>query len=143
VLEHSGGRIKKWSCWITGAEGVDFPHARQAAFVRRDSFEISGDRISKETALILTGGKPGEMTAADVNQHVRKHWGIENKSHYVRDTVYREDHGQAWSGEGPQSPASLRNLAVGLIRLKGEDAIRETTQWISRNQSRALNFMTT
>lgn len=143
VLEHSGGRIKKWSCWITGAEGVDFPHARQTAFVRRDSFEISGDRISKETALILTGGKPGEMTAADVNRHVRKHWGIENKSHYVRDTVYREDHGQAWSGEGPQALASLRNLAVGLIRLKGEDAIRETTQWINRNQSRALNFMTT
>ncbi len=83
------------------------------------------------------------MTAADVNRHVRKHWGIENKSHYVRDTVYREDHGQAWSGEGPQALASLRNLAVGLIRLKGEDAIRETTQWISRNQSRALNFMTT
>jgi predicted transposase YbfD/YdcC len=29
------------------------------------------------------------MTAVSVNLHVRKHWGIENKSHYVRDTVYR------------------------------------------------------
>ena len=25
--EHSRGRIKKWSCWITGADGIDFPHA--------------------------------------------------------------------------------------------------------------------
>jgi hypothetical protein len=24
------------------------------------------------------------MTAADVNRHIRGHWGIENKSHYVR-----------------------------------------------------------
>ena len=46
-------------------------------------------------------------------------------------------------GEGPQALASLRNLAVGLIRMKGKNAIRETTQWISRDQSRALKFMTT
>ena len=65
------------------------------------------DRISKENALVLTGGKPGEMTAADVSRHVRKHWGIENKSHYVRDTVYREDHGQAWPAKARRpSPRS-------------------------------------
>ncbi len=143
VEERSRGRIKKWSCWVTSAEGIDFPHARQAAFIRRDVFEVSGERISKENALIITIGEPGEMTAADVSRHVRNHWGIENKSHYVRDTVYQEDHGQAWAGEGPQALASLRNLAVGLIRLKGENAIRETTQWINRDQSRALKFMTT
>ncbi len=143
VEEHARGRIKKWSCWVTSAEGIDFPHARLAAFIRREVFEISGDRISKENALVLTGGKPGEMTAADVSRHVRKHWGIENKSHYVRDVVYREDHGQAWAGEGPQALASLRNLAVGLIRLKGENAIKETTQWVHRDESRALKFMTT
>ena len=67
--EHSRGRIKRWSCWITGAEGIDFQDARQAAFIRREIFEISGDRISKEHALILTGRKPGKMTAADVNKH--------------------------------------------------------------------------
>jgi predicted transposase YbfD/YdcC len=100
--EHSRGRIKKWSCWITGAEGIDFPHAAQAAFIRREIFEISGDRISKEHALILTSREPGKMTAADVNRHTRGHWGIENKSHYIRDTVYREDHGQVWTGNGPQ-----------------------------------------
>ncbi len=141
--EYSRGRIKKWSCWVTGAEGIDFPHARKVAFIRRDVFEVAGDRISKENVLVITVGKPGEMTAAEVSRHVRNHWRIENKSHYVRDTVYQEDHGQAWDGEGPQALASIRNLAVGLIRLKGENAIRETTQWINRDQSRALKFMTT
>ncbi len=74
--EHSRGRIKKWSCWLTGADGIDFPHAAQSACIRREIFEISGDRISKENALILTGGKAGEMTAAEVNQGVRSHWEI-------------------------------------------------------------------
>src|SRR6266446_10495779 len=85
--EHDRGRIKRRSCWITSAEGIDFPHARQAAIIRREIFEISGGRISKEHALILTSRKAEKMTAADVNRHIRGHWGIENKSHYVRDTV--------------------------------------------------------
>jgi len=141
--EHARGRIKRWTCWITGAEGAGFPHARQAAFIRREIFEISGDRISKEHALILTSRNAGKMTAADVSRHARGHWGIENKSHYVRDTVYREDHGQAWAGDGPQALASLRNLALGLFRMKNVEAIKETTEWVCRDQARALQFMTT
>ena len=83
------------------------------------------------------------MTAADANRHTRGHWGIENKSHYIRDTLYREDHGQAWAGNGPQALASLRNLALGLFRLKNVKAIKETTEWVCRDQARALQFMTT
>ena len=141
--EHSRGRIKKWSCWITSAEGIDFPYAAQAAFIRREIFEISGDRISKEHALILTSRESGKMTAGDVSRHTRSHWGIENKSHYIRDTVYREDHGQAWAGNGPQALASLRNLTLGLFRMKNVKAIKETTEWVCRDQARALQFMTT
>lgn len=141
--ERSRGRIKRWSCWITDADGIDFPHAAQVAFIRREAFEISGGRISKENALILASGKAGKMNAADVNRHIRGHWRIENKSHYVRDTVYREDHQQAWAGEGPQALASLRNLSVGLFRLKGVDAIKETAQWVCRDRTRALQFMAT
>ena len=141
--EHDRGRIRRRSCWITSAEGIDFPHARQAAFIRREVFEISGDRISKEHAFILASRKAEEMTAADVNKHARGHWGIENKSHYIRDTVYREDHSQAWAGEGPHALASIRNLAMGLFRLKEESSIKETTEWVCRDRTRALYFMTT
>jgi predicted transposase YbfD/YdcC len=141
--EHARGRIRRWSCWITGGEGIDFPHARQAALIRREIFEISGDRISKEHALILTSRKAEAMTAADVNRHTRGHWGIENKSHYIRDTVYREDDSQAWAAEGPHALASLRNLTLGLLRFKNTDAIKETTEWICRDRARAVQFMTT
>ena len=141
--EHDRGRIKRRSCWITAAEGIDFPRARQAAFIRREIFEITGDRISKENALILTSRETGRMTAADVNQHIRGHWGIENRSHYVRDTVYREDDSQAWAAEGPHALASLRNLALGLFRLKNSNSIKETTEWICRDRMRALQFMAT
>jgi predicted transposase YbfD/YdcC len=141
--EHDRGRIRRRSCWIADAEGIDFPHARQAAFIRREIFEISGDRISKEHALILTSRKTEMMTAADVNQHARGHWGIENKNHYIRDTAFREDNSQAWAEEGPHALASLRNLTLGLFRLKNANTIKETTEWVCRDRTRALQFMTT
>ena len=143
VVERSRGQIRKRSCWITGAEGVDFPHASQAAVIRREVSETTGERVSKEHALILTSRKAGKMTAADVNRHTRGHWGIENKSHYVRDTVYQEDRNQTYSGDGPQAIASLHNLVLSLFRLKGVSAVKETTEWICRDQERALQFMTT
>jgi predicted transposase YbfD/YdcC len=140
--EHRRGQVRKWSSWITSAADIDFPHASQAAVIRREVFEVTGDRISKVHALILTSRKAETMTAADVNRHTRGHWGIENKNHHVRDTVYREDHGQAWEANGPQAMASLRNLALGLLRMKSVKAVKETTEWICRDRTRALQFMT-
>ena len=143
VRERGRGYVKTWSCWITDAEGIDFPHASQAGFIRREVFEISGTRVSKDEALMLTSRDPGKMTASGLNRHTRNHWGIENKNHYIRDTAYREDHCQAWAGEGPRALASLRNLAIGLLRMKGVIAIKETTEWIAGDRMRALKFMTT
>jgi len=39
--------------------------------------------------------------------------------------------------------ASLRNLALGLFRLKKVNCIKETTEWVCHDRTRALLFMTT
>lgn len=141
--DRSRGHRKKWSCWISGNTEIDFPGASQAAVILREIFEVSGSRISKEIAIMLTSRDAGKMAAADLNWHKRNHWGIENQSHYPRDTVYREDHGQTWSGNGPHVLASLRNLAIGLMRIKGCAKIKETTELIAENRDRAAYFMAT
>lgn len=139
--EDSRGKLKRWSCWITDAEGIDFPEVRQVGAIWRDVFNRSGDWLSKEIALVLTSKEAGKLTAGDLNRGKRYHWGIENKSHYVRDTLYQEDLGQEWFGEGPQSLASIRNLAIGQFRLKGFDKVREITEWVAENRDRAAYFM--
>jgi predicted transposase YbfD/YdcC len=143
IIERTRGRIRKWSCWIAGADGITFPSASQVALIRRDVFEVSGQPVSKEIALMITSRKAAKMTASDVNKNTRNHWGIENKSHYVRDTVYREDHNQTWAGNGPHALAITHNLAISLMRLKGVKAIKETTEWIAAERTRALRFMAT
>jgi predicted transposase YbfD/YdcC len=143
IIEHRRGRIRKWSCWITGADGITFPSASQIALIRRDVSEISGQPASKEIALMITSREAAKMTAADLNKNTRNHWGIENKNHYVRDTVYREDHNQTWAGNGHHALAITHNLAMSLMRLKDVKAIKETTEWIAADRTRALKFMAT
>ncbi len=143
MTETRRGRTKVWSCWVTGAEGIDYPHLEQVACIRREAFNASNEKISKEVAIQITSANPGKMTAADVNRHTRNHWGIENKSHYIRDTVYREDHNQAYSGGGPQGLAALHNLAIGLFRLKGTRSIKEATELIHLDLMRAAQYLIT
>jgi hypothetical protein len=94
-------------------------HATQIACIRRDVFHLDGAATSKEFALVITSSPAGQTGSASLHTHVRQHWGIENKNHYVRDTVWRKDDNQAYAGHGPQSMAALRNLAMGLFRLNG------------------------
>jgi predicted transposase YbfD/YdcC len=143
VEERGHGRISRWSTWVTDAAGIDFPHVLQAGCIRREVFTVTGVRISREYAWVVTSGAAADLGPVDLHEHVRGHWGIENKIHYVRDTAWREDGHQIYTGSGPQVMATLRNLAMGLLRLNGFNAVKETTEWICRDRSRVLPLLAT
>jgi predicted transposase YbfD/YdcC len=143
MTDRSHGVIKTWSCWITEAEEVNFPHISQVACIRREVHSLTGEKISKDIAIQVTSATREEMSATDMNKHTREHWGIENKSHYTRDTVYQEDHNQSWKGNGPRTLASLRNLATGLLRMKNVKSIKETTELVHMDRMLAFHYMTT
>lgn len=143
VKERAHGRINQWSTWVTDADGIDFPCARQTGCIRREVFTLDGQLTSKEYAWIITSSGPEHTSAVDLHDHVRGHWGIENMSHYVRDTTWREDAHQAHTGSGPQVMATLRNLAAGLLRINGCHAIKRSTESICRDRTRALPLLAT
>ena len=49
----------------------------------------------------------------------RGHWGIENRSHYVRDVTFGEDASQIQKGHAPQILAGLRNGLIAAMRAEG------------------------
>lgn len=56
------------------------------------------------------------------NAAIRKYWGIENGSHYVRDTTFAE--GASRIRRNPDIAARLRSFAYNLIRAQGWENIR-------------------
>ena len=47
---------------------------------------------------------------------VRGHWGVENKLHWVLDVHFREDQSRARAGYAAENLATLRRLALNLLK---------------------------
>jgi predicted transposase YbfD/YdcC len=62
----------------------------------------------------LAGDAAG--SAQQFAQAVRGHWGIENSLHWVLDVAFREDECRVRRDHAPQNLATLRQLAVNLLR---------------------------
>jgi hypothetical protein len=56
------------------------------------------------------------------NAHIRRHWRIENGSHYVRDVTFAEDASRI--RKNPDIAARLRSFAYNLLRAAGCDNIK-------------------
>lgn len=120
----SGYRVTR-TIWTAPATGVDFPGAATVFRLRRDVYAPDGQRISKQ---IVHGITSLTSAGAEIARHVRTHWWIENKVHWVRDVLFGEDTHHAWLGSVAHALAALRNLTIALIRLAGHSRIKQVME---------------
>lgn len=128
------------------------PHARTVARIRRRVVRpvTTGKgrrRVTRKipttvTVHVLTSLTLDEITPAELAGYVRGHWTIENRVHWVRDVTYREDTSKVRTGPLPRLMATLRNLAIGLIRLAGHPRIAPTIRRIRHDNTLLLAILT-
>lgn len=78
-----------------------------------------GQELSREVAYAITSVPAGCAGPSTLLDWWRGHWGIENRSHYVRDVTMGEDASRSRSGAAPQIMAAFRNAAIGFFRCRG------------------------
>lgn len=138
------GRIEKRSIKVvTVATGILFPHAAQAAQITRRTRPINGTTWSTETVYVITSLPARQAQPQQIATWLRRHWSIENSLHWVRDVTYAEDHSQVRTGNGPQVMASLRNLAMNLLRLDGTTNIAAALRHQARQPNRPVQLLLT
>jgi predicted transposase YbfD/YdcC len=96
---------------------VDFPHVGQVARVERTRQQVTSGKVRSEVVYLITSLSPEEAGPERLLALNRGHWEIENRLHWVRDVTFGEDHSQIRKGAGPRMMATLRNLAISLVRL--------------------------
>ena len=125
---------------LPAPKNLPFPHVNQVWLIERYVHDHCGTPLSAVAALGVTSLSATHAAAGDIAALVREHWGIESL-HWLRDTVYREDHSTASTGSGPRVMAALRNLAIGAIHLLGRRDITETTRWATRVMDRPFKIL--
>jgi predicted transposase YbfD/YdcC len=129
-----------------GGKGLLFPHAQQAIRIIRTRATTANGKKGKrstETAYAITSLTAIHATGEQLAATVRGHWGIENRLHHVRDVTWDEDRSQIRTGNGPQVMASLRNLAISILRLTGHTNIAAGLRHHAHNPTRPLNAVLT
>jgi len=142
VMKDRGhGRDEVRTIQVLAAPAGIFPHAAQAFLIERHVADLRGNPRSDIAALGITSMAARRGTPAVIAVHVRRHWGIENKLHYVRDVTYGEDASRVRTKNAPQNMASMRNLIIGALRADGWTNIAAGLRWTGRNYLNPLSLL--
>jgi hypothetical protein len=89
----------------------------------------------------ITSLSPQQASPARLLALNRGHWAIENKLHWVRDVTFDEDRSQVRTGATAHAMATLRNLAITLLRLAGATNIAAALRQCARHLKDALRLI--
>jgi hypothetical protein len=85
---------------------------------------------------------PARANPSQLLTFTRHHWGIENGLHWVRDVTFGEDRSVLRSGHTHHVMATLRNLALSLLRIHGYTHIASTLRLFAAQPILALQLVT-
>ena len=122
-------------------EHTDWPGLQQV-------YQYTTHQKSKKTGQVkcytqygITSLTPQRASAADLLKLRREHWTIENKLHWVRDTVFQEDASSVRTGVIPQVMAAMRNTAISVLRFTGHTKITDALQYFAAQPKLTVNII--
>ena len=118
---------------------IGFAGAAQVAQLRRTV--TRNGKKTVEVVYLITSDRDADP--ATLAAWVRGHWEIENCLHWVRDVTYQEDKSLVRTGNAPRVMASLRSLAISLLRLDGHINIAAANRHHARDPQRTLKLLQT
>jgi len=116
TVEKEHGRIETRHITVSSevVPSLDGPAVAQVCRIARTR-EIKG-KISHEIVYAIPSLSRTDVSPEALLALVRYHWGIENRLHWRRDAVLREDASPIHSGAAPQDMAALRNTLASIVR---------------------------
>ena len=118
---------------------IGFDGAAQVAQLRRTV--TKNGKKTVEVVYLITSDRDADP--ATLAAWVRCHWEIENRLHWVRDVTYQEDKSLVRTGNAPRVMATMRSLAISLLRLDGQTNIAAANRHHARDPQRTLQLLQT
>ncbi|MFI8242648.1 hypothetical protein ACIF83_36300 [Streptomyces sp. NPDC085866] len=115
--------------------------AAQALQIVRRRRTVTANTVTLERLYAVTDLTAEQAGSAEIAHRIRRHGDIENQLHHVRDTAWTEDASRVRTGTAPRAMASLRNLAIGALRLAGRRSIAAAIRHHARNATRPLTTL--
>jgi len=136
VTRDHGRRARRTVKAVLAPDWIEFEGAAQVAQLRRTV--TNKGKKTVEVVYLITSS---DAVPATLASWVKGHWEIENRLHWVRDVTYAEDKSLVRTGNAPRVMATLRSLAISLLRLDGHDNIAAANRHHLRDPQRTLKLL--
>ena len=99
--------------------------------IRVERTVITKKKTTHETSYYMSSASSNK--ASFFAKHIRNHWGIENRLHWVKDVSMNEDKSKTRGGMAAENISILRNIVINLFRTNGYDSIKYATEVCNNN----------
>lgn len=139
-LERSHGRrVRRTIKVIDVPAWIEFTGAAQVAQLRRTTTRAGKKTV--EVVYLITSADARSAPPTVLAAWVQSHWHIENRLHWVRDVTFDEDRSTVRTRNAPRVMASLRNLAITLLRLAGHENIAAALRHHAHDATRPVTLV--
>jgi len=143
TVDHARGRTEYR--YLTASsqlnEYLDWPQLGQVFRLQRVVQHHQTGKITYEVLFGITSQTTDRVSPDTLLHHVRQHWHIENRLHYVRDVTFHEDACTIRHSKRQRLLASLNNLVIGLVRQTDFRYLPEARRYFSANYPEALQLL--
>lgn len=143
TIERGHGRIESRKLIASSLlcdQGL-WPGLSQCYKLETERINSTTGEESNEVLFGITSLRREQAGAERLMELNRGHWGIENKSHWVRDVTMDEDRSGVRKGSIGQIMAAMRNAVIGLMRWGGEKNIASACRRFAARPWEALALL--
>lgn len=118
-------------------EGIDPLWVGVQRLIRVQRVGIRAKKPFEETVYYISSLT---LDAASFAAQIQQHWHIENRLHWPKDVVLKEDEAPVCDGYAPANFSIVRTIALNLFRLAGFDSITKGLRLLSHDVRRLFSF---
>ncbi len=144
-LDAGHGRIERRKCTVIEDLSMLIEQEDKPWVGLKSIVKIDGERINKTTGEVSIESRYYISSISDakfINDAVRKHWGIENKLHWVLDMTFSEDYSRCRTKNAADNTSRLNKIALNLIKKnKNKKSIKVNRKAAGWSKQRLLRLM--
>lgn len=104
--------------------------------IRVERYVTSKEHQRSETAYYISS--ISSNNAKVFAKHIQNHWAIENRLHWVKDVIMKEDASKTAKGMAAENFSIIRNIVCNIFRANGYDSIKYAIEDCANNNVKDL-----
>jgi predicted transposase YbfD/YdcC len=135
-----GGRIETRKTFVyRDVSGISSEWIEVKRLIRIERYVSKKGGQTHETAYFISDVRSNK--ARFFARHIRNHWSIENRLHWIKDVILNEDGSRTAGGMAAENISVIRNIAINLFRLNGYTSIKYAIELFTNDFKKLLTLI--